>query len=349
MTFAEERPVFVLSAGWRSGSTLLQRALCSHPEIMIWGENMALVDELRALHEKACSLQDLSETQKKRADGKIHQAWIPMLNPALENFEDGLRGLLASAYRDPARTHGKARWGFKEVRHDLETARFLHRLFPRARFLLLVRNPVDCLASARATTKEGRGLLVQAGGSEAFVNHWTTLTESFLDAEDLGSILIRYEDLCSEPEVWLERIAGLLEIDVQGFDRSVFEKKLRGWKREPFLAEEDRAALASPKLWATAMRLDYEPPETIEIAPSGGRFGWKTGDGQATASADEFSSLTGSASDGGPSEASNSGEITSDATGAGSGSTSSSNRIDASRRSALSRLTGAIRKVVNPR
>src|SRR5437762_14385522 len=31
-----EQPVFVLAAGWRSGSTLLQRALLSH--CFVWGE-----------------------------------------------------------------------------------------------------------------------------------------------------------------------------------------------------------------------------------------------------------------------------------------------------------------------
>jgi len=319
MNLAEERPVFVFSAGWRSGSTLLQRALCSHPEIMVWGENLALVDVLQSVHQKACSLQELSETQRKRAEGKIHQAWIPMLNPELSSFEEGLRGLLAAAYREPARSRGKSRWGFKEVRHDLETARFLQRLFPGARFLLLVRNPVDCLASARATTKEGRGLLVQAGGSEAFVGHWTSLTESFLDAGELPSLLIRYEDLIEDPETWLERLANLLEVDSRGFDRSVFEKKLRGWKREPFLADQDRAALASPKLWATAMRLDYEPPETVEIDPNGGRLRLpNAGDDR-------------------------------DAGSLGTPETGGSNRLEAPRTSTLRRLTGAIRKVVNPK
>lgn len=33
-----ERPVFLLSAGWRSGSTLLQRLLVGSGEIAVWGE-----------------------------------------------------------------------------------------------------------------------------------------------------------------------------------------------------------------------------------------------------------------------------------------------------------------------
>ena len=32
------KPVFALASIWRSGSTLLQRLLCSDPEIILWGE-----------------------------------------------------------------------------------------------------------------------------------------------------------------------------------------------------------------------------------------------------------------------------------------------------------------------
>ena len=31
-------PVFALASVWRSGSTLLQRLICSSPEILLWGE-----------------------------------------------------------------------------------------------------------------------------------------------------------------------------------------------------------------------------------------------------------------------------------------------------------------------
>ena len=33
-----EEPIFLLSAGWRSGSTLLQRLIMSDPRVLIWGE-----------------------------------------------------------------------------------------------------------------------------------------------------------------------------------------------------------------------------------------------------------------------------------------------------------------------
>ena len=54
---SEEEPVFVLSSGWRSGSTLVQRALMS--ECLIWGEPFGhaglierLADPLRAMNDR---------------------------------------------------------------------------------------------------------------------------------------------------------------------------------------------------------------------------------------------------------------------------------------------------------
>jgi len=260
MEVARERPVFILSAGWRAGSTLLQRLLCSHPRIMIWGENHALVEELRAAHRKMAKLQALSRKQKEGSSQGVHQAWIPMVNPEVDHFERGLRALLESTFAEPAHRAGKERWGFKEVRHDMATAEFLSRLFPESRFLLLVRHPQDCLASARATTREGRGLLVEAGGSRAFVEHWRRLTESFLSEGDRApSLLVRYESMVEAPHAWIERIAKFLDEDPSEFDVSVFDKKLRGWRRSPFLTEEDLDSLETAGLWNTASRLLYDP------------------------------------------------------------------------------------------
>ena len=34
------RPLLVLAAGQRCGSTLVQRLLCSHPRVRVWGEHV---------------------------------------------------------------------------------------------------------------------------------------------------------------------------------------------------------------------------------------------------------------------------------------------------------------------
>ena len=42
-------PVFVCGLGWRSGSTLVQRALMTDPGLLVWGEPMDIVFYLERL------------------------------------------------------------------------------------------------------------------------------------------------------------------------------------------------------------------------------------------------------------------------------------------------------------
>lgn len=271
MNGENDRPIFILSAGWRAGSTLLQRILCSHPDIMIWGENRALCSDLAAAQAKVDDLQELSRSQQTRSKEPLHQSWIPMINPGRSDWEMGLRRLFGSLYADPSLRMGARRWGFKEVRHDMSIARFLRGLFPQARFVLLVRHPAHCLASARATTGANRGLLVEAGGAQAFLDHWRRLALSFADEAEPGCCLcVRYEDLIADPDASLTRIAGFVDVDENRFDRSVFEHRLRGWKREPFLAAEDREALRDPRLWDAAARHGYMPEDAVGLLPTAG-------------------------------------------------------------------------------
>jgi Sulfotransferase family len=47
----------------------------------------------------------------------------------------------------PARERGFTRWGFKEVRLGAAEAMLLHWIYPKAKFVLLSRNPYDCYRS----------------------------------------------------------------------------------------------------------------------------------------------------------------------------------------------------------
>ena len=46
MSDLEKGPVFLFSAGWRSGSTLLQRLITHGGEVMMWGEPFGALDAL---------------------------------------------------------------------------------------------------------------------------------------------------------------------------------------------------------------------------------------------------------------------------------------------------------------
>jgi hypothetical protein len=243
---------------------LLQRVLCSHPEILVWGENRGFVDRLVEARRAVEGLQSLSREHVERFSRDGSMGWIAMMNPPIEALDDGLRRLLEAYFYEPSQKFGKRRWGFKEVRHGRATAELLQRLYPGARFVLLARHPEDCLASARAPSRGDSaadgGILAEAGGAAGFLEHWARLAADFADEwPGVGRLLLRYEYVVADPGQAIEEIARLLEVDPSGFDRRVFENRQRGWEHRPRLTREDRRRLEAPWLWASAERLGYEP------------------------------------------------------------------------------------------
>jgi len=266
----DSRPIFVFASGWRSGSTLLQRLLCTHPDVMIWGENRGLVGHLAEGLGAVESLQKWSERHRTLHAERGANAWIALLNPPVSELMHGLRDLLLRYYAAPSLEEGATRWGFKEVRYDASVAEFLHQLFPEARFLFLVRHPSDCLASARGTTLGRRGLLVQSGGPQAFVDQWLRIVNSFHDAAaDLPHHLLLYEDLVAHPAAATSALARFLDLDEHGFDQRVLDHVERGYEQPPRLDRADLRSLRTRRLWDTAARCGYEPRPEL---PS--RSGW---------------------------------------------------------------------------
>jgi hypothetical protein len=258
-----DRPIFVFAAGWRSGSTLLQRLLCSHPDIHVWGENRGICQYLQAVHAELLKLDWLSARAAREFEALGPNGWIAMLNPPRVGFLAGIAALMDTHFGIPVRRMGKSRWGFKEVRHGTETVRFLHHAFPHARFVLLVRNPQDCLASARAATVCGPtdALLSEIGGATPLLDHWTRIAASFLEPLS-GEIAmhVRYEDVLAEPDAFLDRLSVFLDVARDGLSSTVLSVRRRGWlEQEPRLTDSDWACLDNRSLWEVAGKYGYSP------------------------------------------------------------------------------------------
>jgi hypothetical protein len=192
-------PIFVLAAGWRSGSTLVQRMLVSSHEAIIWGEPYGRSGLIQALTGAACGLtQDWPQQGHFGTDAVFSQPenhWIANLFPPAHAMKEALLSPLYALLEQPARDLGFNRFGLKEVRLQALHARFLQWAYPSARFVFLVRNPYDAWLSAR-----GMGLLSHWSGpvmddAAKFAAHWTRLASSFLQWQDEAGVLIQYENL----------------------------------------------------------------------------------------------------------------------------------------------------------
>ena len=58
MSSESSEPVFILSAGWRSGSTFLRRCLMASSDILIWGEPYRYAEPIRLLARQVRAFAD---------------------------------------------------------------------------------------------------------------------------------------------------------------------------------------------------------------------------------------------------------------------------------------------------
>jgi len=147
-----EAPIFLLSTGWRAGSTLLQRILVTDPRLLLWGEplgEMTMVTRLAEMMSHSISPRNLRlwKNQEDPRSGALATSWVANLYPPSGDFRLALRSLFDQWLAEPARRHGYARWGFKEVRFGATEACLLHWLYPNAKFVLISRHPYDCYRS----------------------------------------------------------------------------------------------------------------------------------------------------------------------------------------------------------
>lgn len=216
-------PIFLFSSSWRSGSTLLQRYITATGEVLVWGETGGA---LNAIAEAVADWDQITADSSRRfpcgtggngeaayqkfvaaPKGEHASLWIANLSPPHANILASLRNLFDTLYRQRAQEFGYPRYGFKETRCDVNTARQLQILFPDARFVFLVRNPLDVILSIKRRQWMGR----PAGHAtlKYYADHWRTRAMQFRQA-DFG-LTMRYEDFIVDPDLQ-DRILDYLDI-----------------------------------------------------------------------------------------------------------------------------------------
>jgi hypothetical protein len=219
-----DKPIFIFSAGWRSGSTLLQRMITSSGEALIWGESggsLTCFAEAARRYEQMLGSGNIRYAYGFGGNGAesyvqfvesgkdgVHK-WIACMNPPEHELLDAFKGMLKHMYADTALKLGYSRWGVKEVIVGIDTAQFLRVLYPAAKFIFLVRNPIACLTSIKR-----RNWMDRANDKDAldyYANHWLKLAREFRTA-DFG-YHVKHEDMISSPET-LDLLSVYLELSI---------------------------------------------------------------------------------------------------------------------------------------
>lgn len=191
-----DEPVFIVSLP-RSGSTLLEQMVGSHPSVEALGELPYIPALLRAVMERATS----------RARVTVPQA-IAALTPAERSTLGGeyLRRSAAHRKTDKPRFIDK-------LPHNWNNIIFIRHILPNARFVDIRREPVACCFAnfSHSFTRAHSSSFALAHIGRAYVDYVRLMDH--LDAASPGMVHhVRYEQLIEEPERELRKVLDYLSL-----------------------------------------------------------------------------------------------------------------------------------------
>jgi hypothetical protein len=203
----DDDPIFLASIGWRSGSTLVQRSLMTDKSVLIWGEPLGHISYIGQLADLLTAITEQWPPDDNwlthRPDIDLVRDWVANLAPDPGYLKAAHRAFLDNWLAVPARKNGFKRWGVKEVRWTGADGIVLRWLYPKARFLVIVRHPLTSYRSMKNFGLEppSYGFLDRwparfVYDAETWGRYWNDRVESWsLVAKRLNASLIRYEDL----------------------------------------------------------------------------------------------------------------------------------------------------------
>lgn len=227
----DARPIIVLGCP-RSGTTLLQTMLHSHPRIAIPPETRFLLPAYRRRLEfgdleKAANRRKLGRFVTRRGR-KFRDLGLPR-EETIRRIAEGpptVGSALGIVFRAYAERFDAARWGDKRPAYHNHIP-VLMRLFPDAQLVHIVRDPRDCVASL----KRMRWWKRPSHHSVAVWAQSIDSTDAALRRWPGALVRVRYERLVADPESELRALCAAL-----------------GEEYDPAMAEPERtAAVAVPE------------------------------------------------------------------------------------------------------
>jgi hypothetical protein len=207
----EYRPVFVVGMNG-SGTTMLLDSLGRHPKLYGFPQETRVIPHLIA---SVGQLGDLADDENFRrlwervrqipAFRLVNGGQAPPLPANWAEFPRSLAAVLDAMFRYFAAPHEKTRWCEKTPQH-VQHLDSLHRIFPAAKFIHIIRDGRDCAASFQKRWKRT---------PELTVFRWQKVVSAGrAQGQRLGDCYfeLKYEDLTLNPEHWMRRLCDVIGV-----------------------------------------------------------------------------------------------------------------------------------------
>ncbi|MBT8107821.1 MAG: sulfotransferase [Gammaproteobacteria bacterium] len=204
MSYRGENLIFIISQP-KAGSTLLQRLVAGHPDIQTSAETWLMLHPVYGLRKTGIQTNynanwaatGVQEFVDNYADGK-------------ETYNEGVRSFAETIYGSVLEKHGKRLFLDKTPRYTMIVDE-LYELFPKAKYILLLRNPLAILKSELHTYVKGDWPVLSQ-----FAPDLLDAPGRLVDARSkLGpaALEVRYEDLVTSPGETVRSLCDFLAIE----------------------------------------------------------------------------------------------------------------------------------------
>ena len=201
-----ENLIFLISQP-RSGSTMLQRVLAGHDAIQTTAETWLMLHPVYSMRDHGIETEYNSAWRKR--------ALLEFLEHYADStavYDDAIRAYAQVLYNHVLQRSGRVLFLDKTPRYFFIIPD-LYRLFPKARFVFLLRNPLAILNSELSTFVRGNWKIL-ARYRPDLVDAPALIRAGMELLGDQGHV-IRYETFVQNPEAETEALCRYLGIDMQ--------------------------------------------------------------------------------------------------------------------------------------
>ncbi len=254
-------PIFLLGSG-RSGTTLLMKILNSMDHVILSGEHGGFLKQIADAYffhftdEKMKKRFEKEEAPDalfaKKLEYKPGYSWLHWYGK--DTVKKNYKKFIESFF-SPEKFSKKVCWGFKEIRYGIndQVMEMLIDLYPNARFVFIIRDPIDVIASQLVMGKWG--------DLDEIIRNWVSQNNHMLKfyyKNNENCFLIRYEEMISKDSDKLSQLFNWLGFEISAKQYNVLDIKEGIWKksrkdgkshRTIFNKWQTRKILSKTKIW----------------------------------------------------------------------------------------------------